>query len=963
MSSISPREFAAKWSGSQRNERAAAQEHFIDLCRMLGVQTPNEADPVGDWYAFEKGAEKSGGDEDGSGFADVWKRKHFAWEYKGKKKNLVTAYNQLLRYREALESPPLLVVCDLNRFEIHTNFTNTAKEIHRFDLSDLESDPTEALRVLRAVMSSPDELLPEVTPDELTQQAAENFTKLATSLRDRGHDSHDVAHFLNRLVFCLFAEDAGLLPTGLLERIAEGTRLKPEQFADSLRDLFGKMSKSGGLFGTERIEWFNGGLFDSSEVLVLETNEIDLLRWVGRLDWSQINPAIFGTLFERGLDPSKRSQLGAHYTDDRSIARVVEPVVIAPLRREFDVIADKVLKLVAKRQREVAADVRSGKLTRPTRGGGRVPRKREAKPGEKEFNEFLARLRSVRVLDPACGSGNFLYVAMRSLKDLERDIIQWGSLHLNLQEFPRVGPQNVMGIELNEYAAELARVTIWIGEIQWMIHNGFSYLRDPILQPLDNIQTADALLRENKLGEPMEAEWPEAEFIIGNPPFLGGKLLRRSLGDDYVSKMFSVFHGKVPAEADLVSYWFEKARAAIAAGKTKRVGLLATQGIRGGANRRVLDRVKDTGDIFMAWPDEPWVLEGATVHVSIVGFDDGSEQMRTISEVPTASINSNLTGGMDLTKAAQLPENRSIAFMGDTKGGPFEIPGAVARDILKHPNPDGRSNVDVLRPSINSIDLARRPRDVWIVDFPPGMSMEEAALYETPFEYVRTRVKPLREQNKRALYAEKWWIHAEPRPGMRKALDGLDRYIATPTTSKHRLFVWLDAHVLPDHALIVFARDDDFTFGVLHSRIHELWARRMGTQLREAESGFRYTPSTTFETFPFPDATAELREAVSVVAARLDHLRSQWLNPPGQDAAFLKSRTLTSLYNDPPTWLQQLHEELDAAVAAAYGWPTIVSDEEALESLLALNLHRSQQEQLPIDLQSSFLDDQGRGHA
>jgi hypothetical protein len=898
---------------------------------MLGVQTPNEADPIGDWYAFEKGAEKSGGDEDGSGFADVWKKKHFAWEYKGKKKNLVTAYNQLLQYREALDNPPLLVVCDLNRFEVHTNFTNTAKEIHTFDLAALENDPTEPMRVLRAVMNSPNDLLPEVTPDQVTQQAAENFVKLATRLRDRNHDPHHVAHFLNRLVFCLFAEDAGLLPSGLLERIGEGTRLKPESFADSLRDLFAKMSKSGGLFGTERIEWFNGGLFDSDEVLALETEEIDMLRWVGRLDWSQINPAIFGTLFERGLDPSKRSQLGAHYTDAGSIERVVEPVVIAPLKREFEDMKGQIAVLLERG-------------ATPTTTKGKV--KTQSKP-MKKFQAFLERLRGVRVLDPACGSGNFLYVALRSLKDLEREVILWGSQTFGVTEFPQVGPHNVLGIELNEYAAELARVTIWIGEIQWMIHNGFGYLRDPILQPLDNIETDDALMRSKEDGTIAEAEWPEAEFVIGNPPFLGGKLLRRGLGDDYVDTMFGVFQGRVPAEADLVTYWFEKARACIETGTSKRGGLLATQGIRGGANRRVLDRIKDSGDIYLAWPDEPWVVEGAAVHVSIVGFDDGSETSRTIEQVLVSHINSNLTAGVDLGTATRIGKNLGIAFMGDTKGGPFDIPGNLAREMVRQPNPDGRSNVDVVRPSVNSIDIARRNRDVWIIDFPPGTAIEEAALYEAPFEYVKEHVRPVREMNKRALYAEKWWIHAEPRPGMRKALAGLNRYIATPTTSKHRLFVWLDGSVLPDHALIVFARDDDFTFGVLHSRIHELWARGTGTQLREAESGFRYTPSTTFETFPFPKVDQLEEHAIADVAAKLHHLRFQWLNPPGQDEALLKGRTLTNLYNDPPTWLQQLHEELDAAVATAYGWASDISDAAVLEALLALNLERSTRDDSP----------------
>jgi type II restriction/modification system DNA methylase subunit YeeA len=559
----------------------------------------------------------------------------------------------------------------------------------------------------------------------------------------------------------------------------------------------------------------------------------------------------------------------------------------------------------------------------------------------KEFQTFVERLRAVRVLDPACGSGNFIYVALRSLKDLEREVTLWGSQTFGVTEFPGIGPHNVMGIELNEYAAELARMTIWIGEIQWMIHNGFGYLRDPILQPLDNIQTADALLRVVADGGTVEANWPEAEFIIGNPPFLGGKLLRRGLGDEYVNTMFEVFRGKVPAEADLVTYWFEKARAQIEGRKSGRAGLLATQGIRGGANRRVLDRIKESGDIFLAWPDEEWVVEGATVHVSIVGFDDGTEVERVIETSAVASINSNLAGGLDLTKATRLHENLAVAFMGDTKGGAFDIDERVASQLLRQSNPDGRSNADVVRPWVNSLDVARRPRGMWIIDFPPGISVTEAALYEAPFEYVKKHVMPVREKNKRALYAERWWIHAEARPGMRTALAPLQRYIATPTVSKHRLFVWLDPGTLPDHQLIVFAKDDDFTFGVLHSRFHELWARATGTQLREAESGFRYTPSTTFETFPFPDATPAQQRAAGEIAAKLAHLRAQWLDLPGQDAALLKGHTLTNLYNDPPTWLQQLHEELDGAVSAAYGWSDGVSNEDVLEALLTLNLERS----------------------
>ena len=247
---MTPYEFAAKWEGSTRTERAASQEHFIDLCRMIGTKTPNEADPGGDFYAFEKGAEKTGG---GDGFADVWRKGRFAWEYKGKRKDLGAAYKQLLQYREALENPPLLVVCDLDRFEIHTNFTNTPAKVYEFSLKDLREGPEEPLRVLRAVMLAPEELRPGKTREELTAEAAQQFASLAERLRARGHEPYAVAHFLNKLLFCMFAEDAGLLPKGLLVRLTGAARENAALFSVGLSELFAKMSSSGGLFGAEHI--------------------------------------------------------------------------------------------------------------------------------------------------------------------------------------------------------------------------------------------------------------------------------------------------------------------------------------------------------------------------------------------------------------------------------------------------------------------------------------------------------------------------------------------------------------------------------------------------------------------------------------------------------------------------------------------------------------------------------------
>lgn len=920
---LSPAEFAAKWMGNTQTERASAQEHFIDLCRMVGVPTPNEHDPSGADYAFEKGVSKTAG---GEGFADVWRRGSFAWEYKRKKKDLDAAYAQLLQYREALENPPILVVCDLNRFVVRTNFTNTPTTVYEFSLNDLLTSPKEPLRILRAVMEHPEELQPGKTRDELTAEAAEHFASLAERLRERGHEPPRVAHFLNKLLFCMFAEDAGLLPGGLMQRLAVLAKDSPTTFTAALGDLFTKMSHEGGLFGADRIQWFNGGLFDGDDVLPLTGEEVALVGRVSLLDWSQVEPAIFGTLFERGLDPSKRSQLGAHYTDREAILRLIEPVLIEPLRRDFETTKHQVEALLAEGK---------GITTRAA-----VSKKPQAV--FRVFQGFLDRLHAVRVLDPACGSGNFLYLSLQALKDLEREAILWASLTMGVpMQLPQVGPQAVHGIELNSYAAELARVVIWIGEIQWMLGNGFAYLRDPILRPLENIECRDAVLDLGDEDNPREPEWPEASVIVGNPPFVGGKLMRANLGDEYVDALFRVWQGRVPHEADFVCYWHEKARAMAEAGRVKRVGLLATQGIRGGASRRVLERVKETGDIFLAWADEKWVVEGAAVHVSFIGFDDGTQQTRELNGNPVTAINANLTAGIDLTRVHRLDENLGLVFMGDTKGGAFDVPAEVAQDLLVSPNPDGRSNADVVRPWVNGRDVTGPWRDMWIIDFGTDMPISEAALYEAPFEYVKKHVMPTRITNRRAAYAERWWLHVEPRSGMRKALVGLSRFVATPAVAKHRLFVWLRQTTLPDHALLVFARDDDYFFGVLHSSVHELWARRLGTQVREVESGFRYTPTTTFETFPFPAAADDQRDEIATAAKSLADLRAGWLNPPDATDGDLRKRTLTNLYNQWPSWLAQAHERLDRAVHASYGWQYPLEPEEVLGRLVELNLTRA----------------------
>ena len=903
-------EFIRKWRNTPFSESQAAKIWFPDLLRVVGHPDPVE---VGDRETFtlEKGVP--------GGIADAYKEGHFAWEFKSTESQLPGAFDQLLRYQVYLKTPPLLVVSSFSLIRVQTNFRGKETVVHDIPITEL-GDP-EQLRKLRAIFFDPGAFEPERTVEEVTRDTALLFGQIVEDMERRGGGGERLARYLNQIVFCLYAEDAGLLRDNLFSDIVRRQFRNPDMFNLAVSNLFEQMAR-GGLFGADAIAHFNGDLFSESDTVELSEVSLYLLVRAMEKNWRDIEPSIFGTLFEGVMDATKRSRLGAHYTDAKDIMLVVEPVVMKPLRREWDEAKQDIDGLVDDRKVD---------------------------EGRAALDAFRERLAGVTVLDPACGSGNFLYIALRALLDLEKQVIDYAAEQGWHGLTPVVSPSQMAGIELDHYAAELARTALWIGYIQWHEMNGFRYRRDPILTPLDTIRRMDAILGYDGDGNVVEPRWPNAEFIVGNPPFLGGKLLRTQLGDDYIDRLFDLYDGRVPAEADIVCYWFEKARAKIESGRCSRAGLLATQGIRGGANRRVLERIKASGDIFMAYSDHPWVLEGAAVHVSLVGFDDGAEDERELDGTLVSTVHSNLTSGVDLTIANRLRENRGIAFMGDTKGGSFDIPEHLALLMLGHPNPNGRSNEGVVRPWVNGLDINGRRRNMWIIDFGTDMAVEEAALYEAPFEYVKEKVKPARLNNKRRLYAEKWWLHMESRPGMRNALQGLSRYIGTSQISRHRIFSYIDGDVIPDHAIIVFARDDDYTFGILHSRIHEKWALRMGTQL---ETRPRYTSTTCFETFPFPRPTEEQREAIAEAARELNRLREGWLNPvdaEGEPVVFgvdLRRRTLTNLYNEYErhTWLVNVHERLDAAVAAAYGWDADLSDEQVLERLLALNLERYEEQ-------------------
>jgi type II restriction/modification system DNA methylase subunit YeeA len=932
---MTPLEFVTKWKRASVSEHQAAQSHFNDICALIGEPTPIEADPAGTWYAFEANVIKITG---GQGRADVWRRGCFAWEYKGKDGDLEKAYQQLLQYRDGLLNPPLLIVSDIAEIRIHTNFTNTVHKTYRITLDDLLKP--EMVSMLRRAFTAPDSFKAPLTTEQVTEKAAAEFARLAQLLVKWGHEPHEVAHFLIRILFCLFAEDADLLPEGLFARLVTLARRRAALFRPQLTQLFQAMME-GGTFGVDEIKHFNGGLFDNVAVLDMPSDALDIVAEVAGLDWSSIEPSIFGTLFERSLDPSKRSQLGAHYTSREDILLIVEPVLMAPLRKRWADVQAQARDMAARR------DAASG-----------AKRTRLSNDLFAMLRGFRNELAGVRVLDAACGSGNFLYVALRLLLDLEKEVINLAQALGDSGSFPFVSPEQLHGIEINTYAHELAQVTVWIGYIQWYRENGFGTPGEPILKPLHNILNMDAVLDYDEQGNPVEPEWPAADVIIGNPPFLGDKKMRSQLGDRYVDDLRKLYEGRVPGGADFVTYWFERARALIAAGKLKRAGLLATQSIRAGANREVLQRIKSTGDIFYGQADRPWINEGAAVRVSMVGFDNGSELERLLNENKddqstdalrncqrVSSINPNLTASANLTLAQRLPENRHLCFQGPVKVGSFELDDSTAQAMLRSPNPNNMPNSTVVKPWMNASDLTGRARGMWIIDF-GEMDLEVACLYEAPFEYVQKNVKPQRDDNRDRQRRTYWWRLGRSGGDFKKAKSNLGRVIVTPRVARHRLFVWAPLELVPDSRLFAFSRDDDYFFGILHSRLHEVWS--LATSSRHGVGNDpTYNNTTCFETYPFPwppgqEPTDDPRvQAIAAAAAELVRLRDNWLNPPGASEAELKKRTLTNLYNERPTWLELAHRKLDGAVMDAYGWPHDLSDDEILARLLTLNLQRA----------------------
>lgn len=981
---ITPAQFIQRWAGRPLTERAAAQSHFVDLCRLLNVATPTDNRVNDSNYGFEARTDLSASNVEtrlddglpfyqvvtgtGSGFADVWMRDHFAWEYKrqGKYATLGAALAQLRIYAPSLGNPPLLIVSDIDRIEIHTNFTNYPPTTFAFHITELVN-PSDAwrtahptispLEALRKVFDDPRFFRPARTRQAITATLANDIGDLAKALRDAGNEPHAVAHFLMQVVFCFFAEDIGLLPRDIFTNLIAKSLDDAPNFPAKARALF-KAMELGGIFGSDTIQWFNGGLYaniDADPAIRIAPAWLGKLLMVARADWNAVDPTIFGTLFERSLDPDKRSQIGAHYTSREDILLIVEPVIMQPLRRQWQQVQQQVAQWLDQRREEKQSAVKQRNLSKKI---------------EKTLTDFADHLGSITILDPACGSGNFLFVTIQQLLDLENEVRAFaGQPEIAVTFTQRVQPRQLRGIDVNDYACELARISIWIGYLQWLHANGTTSRTPPILDPLDTIEHRDAILAwadENDQPIPVwragakclgAAQWPEADFIVGNPPFLGMRVVRKSgMPEEYIQATHNEFD--LPNSSDLCCYWFEVGRRAICTQPKTRLGLLATQQIRKGANNWVIERIAEEATIFMAWSDHDWILEGAAVHVSIIGFTGEVESQRILNGIQVGEINADLTSGLNTNNAEALRENRVIAFRGIEKGGAFDVDWETARDWLSCPNPNSLSNVEVLRPYCNGMDINRRSRALWLIDF-ADKDHKDAACYEAPFSFVERVVKPKRQRNRRADLRENWWLPRSYPIGLLNAISKLRRYPACCNTFKHWVLAWIPCGVVTDSCTTAFAREDDYFFGLVQSTVHELWLRRVGIQLRESQSGSRYTPTTCFETFPLPwppgqEPVEDARyKAIAAAAKELNTLRERWLNPPewlkpieeavdrfedfsdvppearpllrhsaimaraAKDKR-LKARTLTNLYNERPAWLKLAHRALDEAVIAAY---------------------------------------------
>jgi restriction-modification enzyme MmeI-like protein len=774
----------------------------------------------------------------------------------------------------------------------------------------------------------------------------------------------------------------------------------PSTFKDGVEALWDAMNEGKRFFLLGKLLRFNGGLFVNPEALPLSAKQLQILLRAARKRWADVQPAIFGTLIERALDPAERHRLGAHFTPTSYVERLLLPTIEQPLRSEWDCVRVQVRQLVP--PNEVASDAKVARASAIVR-------------------RFHEKLCSTIVLDPACGSGNFLYLALNLFKRLESEVLamlydlECGQLSLGEEQM--VTPRQFRGLEVRSGSKDVAELVLWIGYLQWhhKMYGGTKSPPEPILRDYRNIEWRDAVLAYDAIeavkdpkthvavtrwdGETMKASpvtgeqvpdesaqvpvvrysnpriasWPDADFIVGNPPFIGTKRMRAVLGDGYVDALRAVYASQVEDNADYVMYWWENAARALQRGNLQSFGLITTNSATQAFNRRLVKRHLDQGArIVWAIPDHPWTDSiGAAVRIAMTCAskdvtrspvllqvareeedpDSGEGAARIDFLVRTGDvIREDLRMGANVLSARPLRANTGISGMGVAlHGNGFILTPDLAASMRV------RRKDKTVRQYLAGRDLVQRRRELYVIDF--SFQSEDEAMAANPkaYQHVAKKVLPKRKLNRREAIKNHWWRFGWERPLIRRALKGLPRYIATTETAKHRVFQFVDGSVLADHSVIVIASADAFVLGVLSSSPSLAWIAATGGKL---ESRPRYNKNVCFSPFPFPDASAVQQRRIAKAAEDLEaHRKRQQEEHP--------ALTMTAMYNilakvrDGVALgkkeqsvhdaglievLARLHDELDAAVLEAYGWSNDLSADETLEKLVLLNLQRSREE-------------------
>lgn len=1042
--------FIERWKASGASELGNSQAFLGELCDLIGVERPHPKsdDERHNVYTFERGVTfKHSDGSESSGRIDLYKRGCFVLESKqgsnqknvsqtplcsgvgstaGKDKSktkkgtavrgtrgwsdaMLRARAQAESYAKALPTgdgwPPFLIIVDVGHsIELFADFSLTGKNYTHYPdkasfriwMDDLEREDIRTL--LSTIWTAPTSLDPTKISDKVTREIADMLAALAKSLEVAGHAPQSVATFLMRCLFTMFAEDVGLLPKDCFTHLMERHIDKADKFHRVAEVLWKDMDK-----GTDYsmaletdIKRFNGGLFKDASAIKLNEEQLLLLLNAAKADWRDVEPAIFGTLLERALESRERHKLGAHYTPRAYVERLVMPTVIEPLRHDFDNVKAAAVQLANAGDEEGAL-----KLVR----------------------DFHRSLCAITVLDPACGSGNFLYVTMEHMKRLEGEVLDLAEELGQDQYFLEmdqhtVDPHQFIGLEINPRAVPIAELVLWIGYLQWHFKvRGKTMPAQPVLKDFNNIHERDALIdyasqdlvtddhakpitrwdgRTTKTNpttgkevpdetarepvyryqNPKPSTWPKADFIIGNPPFLGGKDIKDAMGEGYQEALWSAYDEKnVPRSADFVMYWWHKAAQLTRTDKTRRFGFITTNSITQTFSRRVTERhlgEKKALSLVYAVPDHPWIdaAQCAAVRIAMsvgapgnrlgrlakvtheIKSSDGMSHDVELG-VSLGKIHANLKIGADLTSAHPLKANEDLSSRGVSLHGSGFI---ITPDVAKGLGLGTDAGLDQhIRSYRNGRDLAGNPRGVMVIDLFGLSDTEVRKNFPKVYQHVFDHVKPERDHNNRATYRNNWWIFGEPRKDFRPALKGLARYVATVETAKHRVFQFLDISVLPDNMLVAIALFDAWHLGVLSSRIHVSWALAKGGSLGPTP---RYNKTQCLDPFPFPDATDAQKTIIRDLAEELDAHRKR-VQAEHSDI------TITDMYNvlekiksgaelldrdkdiherGLVSVLKDLHERVDASVFAAYGWDVGLDDEAILANLVKLNHERAKEE-------------------